>query len=287
MKAKLAFTLIELLVVIAVIGILSGLIVVSMSGVTDRATIAKAQIFSNSLRNSLMLNLISEWKLNGDTNDSWSGGNNGTGNNITSISDCIQGTCYYFNAINNSYINILHNSNLKPTNKITVSVWASSLNWGGYSDARIISCSEGGGYNITPSGNSTTAWVYINGGYRSPAFFSTPPKSGWHYFVFSFDGRYLKTYFNGVYANQFDAGAVYPIYYLHNNSLFIGAEAGSGSVVTGNYFTGNIDEVRIYNDSVPISMIKEQYYLGLNSLFTNDGITKEEYLSRIEEIASK
>ena len=44
---QLAFTLIELLVVIAVIGILSGLIVVSMSGVTNKATIAKAQVFSN------------------------------------------------------------------------------------------------------------------------------------------------------------------------------------------------------------------------------------------------
>jgi prepilin-type N-terminal cleavage/methylation domain-containing protein len=75
---KQAFTLIELLVVIAIIGILSGLIVVSMSGVTQKATIAKAQVFSNSLRNSLMLNLISEWKLDGNANDSWSGGNNGT-----------------------------------------------------------------------------------------------------------------------------------------------------------------------------------------------------------------
>ena len=50
---KKAFTLIELLVVIAIIGILSGLIVVTMSGVTQKARIAKAQAFSNSLRNAL------------------------------------------------------------------------------------------------------------------------------------------------------------------------------------------------------------------------------------------
>jgi prepilin-type N-terminal cleavage/methylation domain-containing protein len=56
-----AFTLIELLVVIAIIGILSGLIVVSMSGVTQKANIAKAQVFSNSLRNSLMLIIVGEW----------------------------------------------------------------------------------------------------------------------------------------------------------------------------------------------------------------------------------
>jgi prepilin-type N-terminal cleavage/methylation domain-containing protein len=53
---SIAFTLIELLVVIAIIGILSGLIVVTMNGVTQKANIAKAQVFSNSLRNALMLN---------------------------------------------------------------------------------------------------------------------------------------------------------------------------------------------------------------------------------------
>jgi prepilin-type N-terminal cleavage/methylation domain-containing protein len=72
-----AFTLIELLVVIAIIGILSGLIVVTMSGVTAKATIAKGQVFSNSLRNALMLNLAAEYRLDGNANDSW-GSNNGT-----------------------------------------------------------------------------------------------------------------------------------------------------------------------------------------------------------------
>ncbi|MFA5013447.1 MAG: type II secretion system protein, partial [Candidatus Paceibacterota bacterium] len=80
-----AFTLIELLVVIAIIGILSALIIVGMNSTTQKATIAKAQVFSNSLRNSLMGNLISEWKFDqvnvpaaNQTPDSWSGGNTGT-----------------------------------------------------------------------------------------------------------------------------------------------------------------------------------------------------------------
>ena len=63
MNKRTAFTLIELLVVIAIIGILSGLIIVSVSGAAQKATIAKAQIFSNSLRNSLMMNMVAEFKL--------------------------------------------------------------------------------------------------------------------------------------------------------------------------------------------------------------------------------
>ncbi|MFA5431278.1 MAG: type II secretion system protein [Candidatus Paceibacterota bacterium] len=112
---KTAFTLIELLVVIAIIGILSGLIVVSMSGVTEKANIAKSQVFSNSLRNSLMINTVSQYNFNdisdakigtnpvaADIKDSW-GSNNGTsvGGNpiIRGGSDCVTGKCMEFNRI--------------------------------------------------------------------------------------------------------------------------------------------------------------------------------------------
>jgi len=106
---KKAFTLIELLVVIAIIGIFSGLIVVTMSGVTQKATIAKSQIFSNSLRNALMANLVSEWKFDELTTavqgstalDSWSGGNNLTvytnSDGLDKLStNCVSGKCLSF-----------------------------------------------------------------------------------------------------------------------------------------------------------------------------------------------
>ena len=70
--SKKAFTLIELLVVIAVIGILSGLIVVSMGGITTKANIAKLQVFSNSIKNSLMSDFVAEYRLDGNMTDTWS-----------------------------------------------------------------------------------------------------------------------------------------------------------------------------------------------------------------------
>jgi prepilin-type N-terminal cleavage/methylation domain-containing protein len=281
---KQAFTLIELLVVIAIIGILSGLIVVSMGGVTEKATIAKAQVFSNSLRNSLMLDLVAEYKLDGNAIDSWGGNSTGTITGAALSADCVQGTCYSFNATNSDNISIPYDADLKPTGEITVSVWASMNSWT-ITDARIISCTETGGYNISLAPTNCTTSLSVNGTYRSLSFYNDSPASGWHYFVFTYDGRYFKNYFDGVYKSQYDATATYPIVYSVNNGLIIGGEAGSANVAVGSYFTGNIDEVRIFKKGVTISRIKEQYYSGLNSLLSSGQINREEYSERINSIA--
>jgi len=280
-----AFTLIELLVVIAIIGILSGLIVVSMGGMTQKATIAKAQVFSNSLRNSLMLDLVAEYKLDGNAIDSWGGHSTGTITGAASSTDCVQGTCYSFNATNSDNISIPYDADLKPTGEITVSVWASMTNWA-ITDARIISCTETGGYHIALSPTNSNTALFVNGSYRSLSFYGTPPVPGWHYFVFTYDGRYFKNYFDGVYKSQYDATATYPIAYSVNNGLIIGGEAGGANVAAGSYFTGNIDEVRIFKKGITVSQIKEQYFTGLNNLLINGNITREEYLSRLSNYAS-
>jgi prepilin-type N-terminal cleavage/methylation domain-containing protein len=284
MNKNKSFTLIEILVVIVVIGIISSFIIVGLSSVSGKANIAKGQAFSNSLRNSLLMNLVSEWKLDGNANDSW-GTNNGTNNGATSVSSgCIQGSCYSFNGTSN-FIEIPHNANLKPTTKITFSAWASTTDWY-VTDKRILSCTEGGGYNINLNQNNGWVSLYVNGGYMTPAFYTTAPSSGWHFFLTTYDGRYLKTYLDGVYKNQYDAGATFPITYVNNNSLIIGGEASTGTGCAGGYFTGNIDNVIIYNDAIPTSQIQQNYFIGLNKLFKNKGIVLNEFNQRLTELKS-
>ncbi|MFA5432370.1 MAG: prepilin-type N-terminal cleavage/methylation domain-containing protein [Candidatus Paceibacterota bacterium] len=136
-KKLFAFTLIELLVVIAIIGILSGLIVVSMSGVTQKANIAKAQVFSNSLRNSLMANIVGEWKMDDGSgsvaSDTWTKINNG---NLTSFdfntttsgwrveSQCIFNGCLQFDG-SNDWVDLDSRVSSVPTgvSNITVGAW--------------------------------------------------------------------------------------------------------------------------------------------------------------------
>jgi prepilin-type N-terminal cleavage/methylation domain-containing protein len=285
-----SFTLIEILVVIVVIGVLSAFILVGMSSITSSANIAKGQAFFNSMRNSLLINLVSEWKLNQNGNDSW-GSNNGAVSGATSTnSGCVKDYCYSFNGINN-FIQIPHSSNLKPTSKITVVVWAQKDNWQNITTQAIISVKETGGYAINSElgGNNMSFFIYINGAYYYPAFYDTTvPSSGWHCFIGTFDSRYVKTYLDGVYRNQSDVGSSFPYYIQYNcgctNSLFIGAEAGADNIPAGQYFSGKIDEVGIYSESIPSVNIKQIYYSGLNSLIVKNEIDSVEYLNRLSEL---
>jgi prepilin-type N-terminal cleavage/methylation domain-containing protein len=300
---KQAFTLIELLVVIAIIGILSGLIVVSMSGVTQKANIAKAQVFSNSLRNSLMLNLVSEWKFDqifGSSapytiSDSWSGGNIGTLMNGASnacsftgtlscpqpvTSGCLSGNCLFFDGVND-YVNCGSSSSLTIVNNFTISIWINTTNkntkqgiWNSTEYSLEIGDNVGGAGGIA---QIAMLQVGIGGaGITNNNVITT----GWHHIA------YIK---NG-------AGATSKIY-LDGVDLFLTNSSFNWSSSGTNYigyraaslypFSGNIDDIRIYSAAISAYQIKEQYYTGLNKLLFSAQITKEGYQQKISELENK
>jgi prepilin-type N-terminal cleavage/methylation domain-containing protein len=298
---RVAFTLIELLVVIAIVGILSGLIVVSMSGVTQKATIAKAQVFSNSLRNSLMLNLVSEWKLDQivgsiapyTVSDSWSGGNTGTlmngASNACSLaspfscpqlvtSGCPSGNCLSFDGADD-YVAI-NNISISNNAPITVSFWAKTVSNTTLDDVLIIYGRDGTTseclglyYRVADNYVRVTTWGsdYATGFVKD---FNV-----WHYWAITYNLTSVLIYRDGVVD---PIGVQNKTISFTLNRLLIGT-----ALYTNNYFNGYIDDVRLYNVSIPTSQIKEQYYVGLNKLFANGGITNEEYSQRLNGLASK
>jgi prepilin-type N-terminal cleavage/methylation domain-containing protein len=60
MKKENSFTLIEILVVIVVIGILSSFILIGINSINENARITKIKVFANSLRNSLLTDIVFE-----------------------------------------------------------------------------------------------------------------------------------------------------------------------------------------------------------------------------------
>jgi len=309
---KQAFTLIELLVVIAIIGILSGLIVVVMSGMTEKANIAKAQVFSNSLKNSLMLNLVSEWRFDGNTTDgsvavpndvldTWKNTNNGTVPYPPTVetSDCVSDSCLEFSGAAASgaynYVDFGTNSSLSMgTGDTTVSLWVKFDNAVAPSNETLVYCGSGNaatgypGYWILRNNESSWLWVAFSDGTANPisTYLSLPGSlvnNIWYNVVVVFDrDGAAQAYINGIKQTRTLTISAQQGSITNNTSYKMGATS-----LSGNRLDGKMDEVRLYNAAMPTSQIKEQYYAGLNQLLTKGGLTQEEYSQRMSELAKK
>ncbi|MDD4531635.1 MAG: LamG domain-containing protein [Candidatus Pacebacteria bacterium] len=272
---KTAFTLIELLVVIAIIGILSGLIIVTMNGVTSKANIAKAQVFSNSLRNALMLNLVAEYKLDSNAKDSWGNHTEGTISGPQPYSSCPQNTCYSFDG-SDDYIELPDSPDLRMTTGGTISAWIYPKSDGESNSGRIIDKStstdgeNGYAFGLT---NTRRIGFRVNG-HSLETQNDVTTWNQWQLATVVFSGSVRTIYINGI---QVDSD---PFAYLPpdvSGLIRVGQRAGAADRT----FNGYIDEIRIYNAVIPASQIKEQYYAWLNNLLINGSISKEEYLSRM------
>ena len=287
------FTLIEILVVIVIVGILSAFIIVSMAGVSEKAAIAKGQAFSSSLKNSLMMNLVSEWNFEGptmagsnavssDVLDTWGNGDGNIesyGGNypvVRSGKDCLSGKCLEFSGsggsvmITDSLINSI-------TNKLTISFWVwfdVDLSWGpglvwkgGYN---YVVGHEGGGISFRAWNSSGTAST-------STIAASKIPLNKWHNIVASFDGS-SRIYLNAVGES---VGVSVGTIRDQAGNLYIGRR---GDYSDNYFFNGKIDEVKLYNESIPSFRIEENYYSSLNKLLAKNGIDSNEFNQRITEL---
>ncbi|MCK9446578.1 prepilin-type N-terminal cleavage/methylation domain-containing protein [bacterium] len=283
---KQAFTLIELLVVIAIIGILSGLIVVSMSGVTQKANIAKAQVFSNSLRNTMMMNTVAEFKLDGNANDTWGAIPVGTITGATAITtDCVYGSCYSFNGTNSDNISFGDQAAFSFTNNIfTFSFWMKRAS--AASNIAVLGKTNGAAspfeYSIYGSGTLLSFYSWVSSGTADiyPVNTVSIDNDGWNFFVWTADGTNSYVYKNGV---RGTAIAKTTNSFSDTTSPFVVGRGCNGSVCR--YESGLIDEIRIYNIALPVSQIQEEYYAGLNRLLANGNISNEEYGQSIKSIS--
>jgi len=291
-KNKLtAFTLIELLVVIAIIGILSALIIVGMNGATENARIAKAKTYSNSVRDVLGANLVSEWKFDhgnigdnaviGDVLDT-SGSNNATsigtapGPVIKGGTDCINGNCLLFDEIDD-YINV-GNSNTLNISELTISAWVKTpgitLN---FVDHMIAYKPNAYAFTISRDTNKMGWWLYgVNGvptDYNPLYLVESLPLNVWNNIVLTYGSDFkARIYINGVSKLE----------QTYTNS--IRQDSGSSLAISSSgarCFNGYIDEVRIFKEAIPTSQIWQNYFAGLNKIFAKQIISPTEYQKRI------
>ena len=288
MLNKKAFTLIELLVVIAIIGILSGMIVVSMSGSTEKATIAKSEVFSNSLRAGLMSNILAEWKFDegsGTTaQETWWKTGNGTITGATYSTSCVYGTCLSFDGTD--YVTVLHANTPVFTSAMTAMGWVK-----GVSQSKVIigqfDSNAQRSWVIYSFANKLRVLLSADGGAIQKDYSTTNSiafDDKWHLVGFTYNAGTLTLYVDGAIAavtqningtcnSLFDSSA----------ALTIGCYLASGT--PADLFTGSIDDTRLFNAQIPTSQIQELYYAGLNNLLASGKISADEYSQRISTLS--
>lgn len=292
MKNNQSFTLIEILAVVVIIGIASSFLMINANNSRNQAEVAKGKAFSLSVVTNLSGYLVSQWKFdeistvtNGMTIlDTW-GANDGTltGTPVLKTgADCISGKCLEFDG-GIKYITVPSNSSLQIIKNQTIELWVKPNS---FSARRNPICKAyGGELSIIQELNGSVHYLYgtsgVNGGtYQAINTNYYLQSNNWYHLLAVRDltstPMKLKWFINGKQTNT--ATAIYATATISTLPLYIAYG------YSGNYYSGIIDEVKIYNDALSVSQVQENYFAGINKLMTKNGIAKEEYNKRIAEI---
>jgi hypothetical protein len=105
--------------------------------------------------------------------------------------------------------------------------------------------------------NPTTIQIWTPGGGSLNTAYSYPDET-WHHVATIADGKSIKNYFDGQFVNQVTATAA-----NYGSSTYNVHVGGGGAFdATGNHFTGEIDEVAIFQKAIPADRIAAHFRAG-------------------------
>lgn len=203
---------------------------------------------------------------------------------LYSDGSCKAGSCLWFNGTNN-YLMIPDNPIYRPAN-VSVESWfnTSDLNMNTYQ--KIVSKSDGGGYNLALNigsgsacnGHNICFQVWVGGAQYAAAYptVSLPISANtWYFAAGTYDGTKVHLYLNGNEVASTTVAGGGPIsYQTYTFPFCLGAEATSknsfpaapvsGDCVTetsgaGGWYFGYLDEVKIYDHALTAQEILNHY----------------------------
>ncbi|OPX64247.1 MULTISPECIES: LamG domain-containing protein [unclassified Methanoregula] len=180
--------------------------------------------------------------------------NSGTLHNATRIetTGCSRALSF---ANPDSYVTIPYRALNHPAKEITVSAWFYIDN---YTTSPLVSSYRNGGYRLG-FGDGNDLWWTLN--LENTGEFSVGVQHDyialhqWHHVTGTYDGSTMKLYLDGILRNQ--ANATGSIRYGDGNSVILGAEAGAADTPADcpRFFSGGLDEVRIYPVALGYSQV--------------------------------
>jgi len=249
------FTLLELLIVIAIIGLLASVVMVQFPEAQKRARLAEAQVFADTLRGSLQMEMAANWAFDETSGtvakDSWFDEINGTLNGNPQWVEGIINNALEFDG--NDYVSVPADS--FNNNSGTIEMWIKP-NFNGASSfpAHIIFFKSGNkSFQIWSSNGYLywlEGWTYCNRARNWVA-------GDWYHIVVAWEYSLNQASQEGVelYVNGKACG------WMQNNTPY----SFTATAVIGDGFDGTIDDVHIYSKALPQSAIQQHYAQGLTT----------------------
>lgn len=301
-KNKSGFTLVELMVAVAILALLSVMVVnvMTQSQVQDKADLLKIKIFAGTIKNKLARNLVGDWSFFEGTGSSVSDSSDYK-NNFSSLNgsswatsnDCVEDNCLSFNGSSNYLEKSAPEGMPLGQTARTIEAWIypTNVDPGGVISAVSDSSGTNQSFILMVIKSSGTTYLFTDGKNSGNNISITgteiPTVNQWSHIVFIFNGTNYEYYLNGVQKKSSTAFSTTINTYnngsdLTNLRLGIGRRADGAN--TGSYWPGKIDEVRIYDSTIALSEIKNQYLAGLEKLLIKGEITQQEYNQKIGEL---
>jgi len=241
-----AFTLVELLVVIAIIGLLSGVAMVQVSSSREKARLAKNFSYEASVSHAVGDDVFAQWDFDdcsGTTAVDTSGnGLNGTltgGPTWSTDTPSGKGCSLSFNG-SSAYVSIPYVSTT--SSSLTYSLWFKPAT---AATQTLIAYRS----TLVRVSNIAISWypdVNLSVGMVSKAVSTNV----WHQLVIDHNGTSYSVYLDGSLAGSGTASVL-------QNAIY--GTAGIGVYAGAQFYSGLIDNVRIYSRSMTASEIKKQY----------------------------
>jgi prepilin-type N-terminal cleavage/methylation domain-containing protein len=283
-----AFTLLELLVVITIIGILSSIVMVSMSGSTDSASIVKGKAYAQQVHALLGHEAVGVWNFDEGTENTCSAtedvcdisGHNNHGifyGDTQFVDSDIEGYALSFDGTDD-YVSA--GGDFSGVEAFTVEAWVKTPGSSDFFDTLV--SFRGGNLPIVAPVYTSGASIIALGSSNYKYFSHSPVNiddNSWHHVVFVVVGNdqgdiaNAKMYADGIEQNS--------------SSISQGGLPNSKTSVTigkysSLYYLGLIDEVRIYSSALSATEIQKHYVQGLKKLLVSQAITQAEYDQRME-----
>ncbi|MGK5091030.1 LamG domain-containing protein [Deltaproteobacteria bacterium TL4] len=203
--------------------------------------------------------LVAYYPFNGNANDESGNGNNGTVNGATLTADRNGNAnkAYSFDGVDD-YINVSDSTHIDMTQAFTIGTWI-KRSYQGTTDHPIISkfsTSFDKGYWFGPSQNKLVACLGGVSNVNNCLGSSTSIDTNWHYVTFTFDGTNWRLYLDGK------EDGTRSLSMDIASSANIDLAIGKATYLSGRYFNGSIDDIRIYTRALSESEIQALYNEG-------------------------